>query len=937
MRKINNKKFLIVVTVFFYCLFGLQLSRCEASGEKITIGVLKCESKIEPIGIDLKNPRLSWIILSDQLNMKQIAYQILVASGKDLLAANKSDLWNSGKVKTDQSVDVKYEGKALKSGLKCYWKVRIWDNKGNVSDWSNLSNWEMGFMNQTDWTGNWISDGKPIPLKDEDFYSNDPAPIFRKDFSIKGNIKSARLYISGLGYYLPYINGKRIGDHELDPGWTDYSDRIYYCTYDVTDLIQDGINCLGVELGNGWYNPLPLKMWGGRNIREDLTTGRPGFVCQLIIKNADGTEQTIVSDNTWKMHEGPIIRNSIYLGEVYDARKEVNGWNEPAFDDKKWVQAFVAVKPSGILQAQPQPPIKITAVIKPVEITEPLPDIFIFDMGQNFSGWARLKFKASMGTKIVIRYGELLYKDGTLNPMTSVCGQIKGKKKDGSGLNIGGPGSPEIAWQSDTYIAKGEGIEEYMPRFTFHGFRYVEISGLETRPELSMCEGLRLNSAVVPVGEFTCSDSLLNEIQKICERTFLSNIFGVQSDCPHRERFGYGGDIVATSEAFMCNFDMAEFYSKTVNDWKDATRGDGKFTDTAPFVGINYCGVGWSMVHPLLQLQLFQYYGKKSLIEDQYAAAKAWLDQVTIENPDYIIKDGLSDHEGLTERPSDVMVTPLYYQSASIMAELAGILKLGEDVKIYKELSENIKVAYVNKFLDKTSGKVGVGTQGSQAFALYTGIIPEEWRSKVLEFMVADIRNKRNGHLSTGIMGIKFMLDQLSRYGYHQLALEIVKQPDFPGWGFMLANGATTLWEHWAFSDNTFSHNHPMFGSVSQWLYSWLGGIQPGENAAGFDRIIIRPETAGSIGWVNCSYNSVKGKIVSNWKKADGKLVMNIEIPANTSASVFFPIADMKAIENNGIALDKTNGVSECRIINGHPSCKIGSGKYTFTISDYKD
>jgi alpha-L-rhamnosidase len=936
MGKINKRKFLLAITVFVFCLLGLQLGDVKASGKEITIRVLKCESKIEPIGIDLKNPRLSWMIITEQQNTKQIAYQILVASGKDILGANKSDLWNSGKVKSDHSVEVKYEGKALKSGMKCYWKVRVWDNNGNVSDWSDSSLWEMGLMNQTDWLGNWIDDGKPIPVKDDDFYNDDPAPLFRKDFSVKGNIKTARLYITGLGYYLSYINGKRIGDHELDPGWTDYADRIYYSTYDVTDMIQNGINCLGVELGNGWYNPLPLRMWGGRNIREGLITGRPGFICQLKIKNTDGTEQILVSDNTWKVHEGPIIRNSIYLGEVYDARNEVKGWNEQGLDDSKWSKASVATKLPGILQAQPQPPIKITSVIKPVETTEPLPGIFIFDMGQNFSGWARFWFKATKGTKIVMRYGELLNKDGTLNPMTSVCGQIKGKKKDGSGLNIGGPGSPEIAWQSDTYIAKGEGVEKYLPRFTFHAFRYVEISGLETRPDLSMCEGLRLNSAVEPVGEFTCSDTLLNKIQKICEWTFLSNIFGVQSDCPHRERFGYGGDIVATSEAFIYNFDMTEFYGKTISDWKDAARENGKFTDTAPFVGINYCGVGWSMVHPLLQLQLFRYYGNKSLIEDQYTAAKAWLDQVSKENPDFIIENGLSDHEGLTERPSDVMVTPLYYQSASIMSELASILNLGEDVKMYKVLMENIRRAYLSKFLDKTTGKVGVGTQGSQAFALYTGIIPEEWRSKVLEFMVADIRDKKNSHLSTGIMGTKFMLDQLSRHGYHQLALEIVKQPDFPGWGYMLANGATTLWEHWALSDNTFSHNHPMFGSVSQWFYSWLGGIQPGENAAGFDQIIIHPETAGSIGWVNCSYNSVRGKIVSNWKKSDGKLVMNIEIPANTSALVFFPISETSRIESNGISLGKANGISECRIIDGHSSCSVASGKYTFTVNDYK-
>jgi alpha-L-rhamnosidase len=906
----------------------------EASGKPFVVTGLKCESRVNPIGIDAKNPRLSWKILSDQPNSNQLAYQVLVASNKDVLSVGKGDIWDSGKIRSNQLIQIKYSGKPLRTGMDCYWKVRVWDNIGKVSDWSEPSSWEMGLMDQADWKAKWIDDGEAVPVNTEDFYKDDPAPLFRKCFTFNGKIKKARLYISGLGYYLSYLNGERIGDHELDPGWTDYTDRVYYSTYDVTELVKNGDNCMGVMLGNGWYNPLPLMMWGGRNIRKDLITGRPRFICQLYIQNTDGTEQTINSDNSWKFHDGPIIRNNIYLGEVYDARLEVKGWHGPGLNDGDWNSASLATDKLGKLVAQPQPPIKITSVVKPVKLTEPLPGIFIYDMGQNFSGWARLYFKVSAGTRIVMRYGELVYKDGTLNPMTAVCGQIKGKKKGGTGDNIGGPGSPEIAWQSDVYIAKGEGVEEYTPRFTFHGFRYVEISGLEFPPDLSMCEGLRLNSAVEPVGEFACSDTLLNEIQKICEWTFLSNIFSVQSDCPHRERFGYGGDIVATSEAFMYNFDMSDFYEKTVTDWKDAALNSGKFTDTAPSVGIQYCGVGWSMVHPLLQLQLYRYYGNKSLIEEQYSAAKAWLTIVSEENPGFLVHEGLSDHEGLTVRPSDVMVTPLYFQSVSIMEELAGILNLREDVKVFKALKENIREAYLNKFLDKTNGKVGVGTQGSQSFALYTGIIPVEYSRKVLEYMVGDIRDKKNGHLSTGIMGTKFMLDQLSRNGFHELALEIVRQPDFPGWGFMLANGATTLWEHWAANDNTYSHNHPMFGSVSQWFYSWLGGIQPDKNAAGFDRFIIRPETSGPLTWVKCSYNSVRGKIVSDWSKNESGLVMQIEVPVNTSAVVFFPVSDLAMIKADGISLVKASGVSHCRIMEGRATCRVASGKFNFFLKN---
>lgn len=923
-------------------LSGSYQGEGKDSGEinkDIHIDGLRCESKENPLGIGLKNPRFSWELSSGLKDQKQIAYQVIVASDTDRLSHEKGDLWNSGRVNSAKSFQVIYSGKPLCSSRKYFWKLRIWDGKGRPTPWSHPSSFETGLLDKEDWQGRWINDGKGTPAETEDFYKDDPAPLFRKSFNVKDKVKKARLYISGLGYYVPYMNGKRIGDYELDPGWTSYKKRVFYSTYDVTDNFKMGENCLGVMLGNGWYNPLPILMWGSRNLRETLAIGRPSFICQLYIEKEDGTSQTIVSDNTWKVHDGPIVRNNIYLGEVYDARREIKGWNEPGMEDDTWANASFSKDKLGDLQAESQPPIKITEVISAVKLTEPKPGIFIYDMGQNFAGWIHLSVKASRGARITLTYGELLYKDGTLNPMTSVCGQIKGKRKDKSGnlVNIGGPGSPEIACQVDEYIAKGEGIEEYTPRFTFHGFRYVEVSGLETAPDIGMCKGLRLNSRVDPVGEFSCSDTLLNSIQKMCERTFLSNIFSVQSDCPHRERFGYGGDMVATSEAFIYNFDMADFYEKTVNDFNDAALQNGDFTDTAPFVGIQYCGIGWAMVHPLLQLQLFRYYGNRQLIENQYSSAKKWIDLVTKENPDFIIHSGLSDHESLTENPPDVMVTPLYYQSVMIMEELAKIMGYNKDAEKYRDLGAKISKAYTDQFLDKTTGKVGNGTQGSQSFALYTGIIPKNWKDKVLEYLVHDIRKNNNGHLSTGIMGTKFMLDELSENGYHQLAAQIVRQTDYPGWGYMLANGATTLWEHWAYDNNTYSHNHPMFGSVSQWFYEWLGGIQPAAGAEGMNPVMIRPETHCPIKWVKCTYHSINGPIISDWTKLDGRLVMNIDIPVGVTAWVNFPTSDIDNIKNDGNSLAGSEGVSNCRVTDGAVSCRVVSGKYTFIINNYHD
>ncbi len=610
MKKITPVAVLLLVTL---------VTGCAGVGD-LSVSDPRCEYRVNPLGIDAPQPRLGWRLASDVRAQRQAAYQILVASSEDLLTEEKADLWNTGRVASDRSIQVVYGGKPLVSGQRCFWTVRAWPARGADKDlrpspWSEPAWWEMGLLAEADWKGIWIGDGKPLPDKDEDFYEEDPAPLFRKEFGVDGKIARARLYITGLGYYEASLNGARVGDSVLDPGWTDYAKRILYSVYDVTDALKPGPNCLGVTLGNGWYNPLPLRMWGGRNIRDALPVGRPAFLARLEIAYADGRTASVVSDTGWRHHPGPVIRNSIYLGEVYDARKELPGWDRPGYDASAWKPAAKAPKPGGRLQAQFQPPIRQTAVVRPVRVTEPKPGVFIYDMGQNFSGWTRFRVTAAAGTRFVLRYGELLHKDGTLNPMTSVCGQIKGKRKDGTPK--GGPGAPEIAWQGDTYIAKGGGPETYVPRFTWHAFRYVEVTGFDGRPPLDAMEGLRIHSDVEPAGAFTCSSDRLNRIQKMVDWTFRSNMIGVQSDCPHRERFGYGGDLVTTCEAFILNYDMAQFYAKAARDWSDAAREDGMFTDTAPFVGIQYCGVGWAMAHPLLLAELHRYYGDRRLIEEE--------------------------------------------------------------------------------------------------------------------------------------------------------------------------------------------------------------------------------------------------------------------------------------------------------------------------------
>ncbi len=886
---------------------------------------LRSEYQENPIGIDAERPRLGWTLIGsgDICDRQQSAYRILVASTSKLLERNKGDLWDSRKVVSAEQNQIDYAGVPLKSSQTCYWKVQVWESK-TPGAWSKPGHWEMGLLQPKDWVGKWINDGKMDPKSEAELYADDPAPLFRKEFAVQRPIARARLAIAGLGYYEATLNGARVGDHVLDPGWTRFEKRVEYSVYDVTAQLARGDNCLGVQLGNGWYNPLPLKLFGSFNLREHLAIGRPRVIAQLRIQFRDGSVKTVATDQTWMVGEGAIRRNNIYLGEWVDARKEPHGWDKTGFDDSRWRAPGRAQEKVGKLVAPSQPPIRITAKWNAVKVSQPKPGIFIYDLGVNFGGWISLRLNLPRGTQVRLRYGELLHFDGSLNPMTSVAGQIKGFRQ-GTKESTGGPGAPEIAWQADTYIAKGGG-EIYAPRFTFHAFRYVEISGLPAPLPLDSVTALRLNSDVESVGDFECSNKMLNDIQAMCKRTFLSNIFSVQSDCPHRERLGYGGDIVATSEAFMANFDMAGFYGKAVRDWSDSALKDGMFTDTAPFIGIQYCGVIWAMAHPVLIDQLYRHYGDRRIVEEEYTAAKKWLSLVDKKYPNGIVTDGLSDHEGLAPAPADAMVTPMYFLSAKLLAAQAMRLNLRAEESRYRQLAEKIRGAYLTNFVDSANGKVGPGTQASQSFALYTGIVTESLRPKVFAYLVRDIE-KHSNHLTTGILGTKFMLDVLSRNGRGDLAYAIVTQPDFPGWGWMLKNGATTLWEHWEFSDNTFSHNHPMFGSVSHWMMNWLGGIQPAANSVGFDQIVIHPQTPNGLNWVRSSYKSIRGKIVSNWIRQGKVLKFEFVIPINSRARIYLPAESAEEITEIGRPFARIQQTKD-HLVN----FAVGSGHYSFAV-----
>ena len=897
----------------------------------INIQSLHCEMQQNPLGIDVIHPRLGWILKTNtgERGQFQTAYQIQVASSIKLLYAGQPDLWDSGIIDSIQSNNISYQGKGLSSEKRYYWRIKIWDRHHKASAWSPAAFWEMGLLNASDWKGKWIEEIKASSEENKNLYEDKAAPLFRRDFTAPRKIKKAVMYVSGLGYYEAFLNGKKVGNKVLEPGWTNYSKRILYSTYDVSSYMTTGNNCVGMILGNGWYNPLPMKFWGRRNIRESLTVGEPKFIMQLNIEYSDGTKDQIVSDDAWKVTAGPILQNNIYLGEKYDARKEIPGWNKTGLNTGNWRSVKTSAEPGGKLCSEQVPPIVAGDTILPISIKKLGDGKLIVDFGRNFSGIIRLEAKGPAGTLINLRYGELLYRNGALNVMTSTAGQIKRK-------GVGGPGAPDTAYARDQFILGGKMKDVFQPKFTFHGFRYVEVSGFPGTLRPQDIKGLVMFSDVPDAGDFSCSDSLINQIQKISLNTFKSNIFSVQSDCPHRERFGYGGDIVATSEAFIYNYDMSGFYEKTVVDFADEAQPDGGLTETAPFVGIASDGLGgksgpieWGSAHPMLVDQLYQYYGNIDMVREQYPVVKNWVDFMERNAKGGIINITIGDHESIDKKLEGSSATAFYYYNTLLLTKFADLLQKQDDYKKYNALKETIKASFIAKYVDPVSGNIDIHTAAAQAYGLFFNLIPEGSFDAALKVLLENI-TKNDDHITAGIFGTKFILDVLSSTGNGSKAYKMATQKTYPGWGYMLANGATTLWEHWPLEENIYSHNHPMFGSISEWFYKHLAGIRPANDAVGYNKIIIHPQIH-DLQWAKASYNAVLGKVSTYWKKTEKTLTMDITIPVNATAEVFIP-ASLKNIKERGMPVTGDGAVRFKGTEKKESVFSLGSGVYQFTV-----
>lgn len=904
-----------------YILSLLAISLCNFALAALQPTTLTCEYRNNPFGIDVAHPRLSWQFVLEGRNQMQTGYEIIVSDKLNDMNQIIGAQWTSGEIRSNQNTLLEYRGKELKSFTIYYWRVRVYDQDQKQSAWSAIATFETGILKSSEWKANWISDGTKQFDRDEDFYQHDRMPLFRKLFSTKKKIQSARLFISGLGYYEAYLNGEKISNHVLDPGWTNYNKQILYSVLDLTSEIKRGTNVIGIMLGNGWYNPLPLRLFSRFNIRDAIETGRPCVKAEIHINYSDGTTGTILTDESWLTAPSPVVRNNVYLGEMYDARLEQSEWLSINTNSSQWKNATNSQGPSGILTAQMQPPIHITKVIKPISIKEISSGIFIVDMGQNFAGVARIKVKGKAGTTIKIKYGENIQPDGTLNYLTTVAGQIK------EIWNVtGGPGSPPTAWQEDVYITKGIGIEVWSPRFTFHGYRYVEITGWPGKPDLNSIEGLRMNSDLPLAGEFLCSNEMFNQLHVAINWTFLSNVFSVQSDCPGREKLGYGADLVVTANSYMYNFDMANFYRKVVTDFANEQQPDGGITETAPYIGIadqGYSGnsgpLGWQLAFPYLQKQLYAFYGDKKIIADNYDAFQKQMDFLQAKSIKGLFHWDISDHEALDPKPEAFTASAFYYHHAWLASEFAGILDKKEDSIQYANLAQQIKQNIVEKYLVPNTGRFDNATQSAQLFALWYNLTPEKELS--FDVLMKEFKRHKN-HVSSGIFGVMMMFDVLREQDQNEVAYTIANQKDFPSWGYMLSKGATTLWERWEYPDNAPSQNHPMFGSIDEWFYRSLLGINPA--APGFEKIKIKPQPAGDLMWAKGSYQSVKGKISSEWKIKDEMYSLNVSIPANTSAEVW-----IKSKENAPL-MEGGKEVKPNRYENGFAVINVGSGVYSF-------
>ena len=874
----------------------LLLALLGAAG--ITPENLRCEHRVEPQGVDVSSPRLSWTLASAERAQSQSAFQIFVASTPTGLDANQADLWDSGTVASHESTNIPYGGKSLASHQRCFWKVRVWDKGGTASEWSRAASWTMGIMKAEDWHAAWIAWSRTA-------LNSGPLPMFRREFTVARKITHATAYISGLGFFELYINGRKVGDHVLEPGWTNYRRTRLYATYEVDDFLRAGANALGVILGNGMYN-----VAGGRYVKFNGSMGRPKFILQLHLEYDDGASQNITSDFRWKAAPSPIRFSCIYGGEDYDAREEQPGWNEPGFAAKGWETVEIVDDSTEHLVSQAQPPIRVMEVFHPVRITEPAPGIHVYDLGQNFAGWPQITVRGKTGTSVRLTPGELLDGKGFVTQRSS--------------------GGPEYF----TYTLKGGGEETWHPRFSYYGFRYVQVEG---DAEVTDLQGQSLRASTPQAGEFSCSNPLFNRIHKLIDAAVRSNLQSVVTDCPHREKLGWLEVPYLMASSIGYDYDLSAYFPKIVRDMQDSQTVEGLIPDTAPDYAVHSDGFRdspeWGSAMVMIPWWAYRKYGDRRLLEESLPAMERYVDYLGSKAKDNIVAYGLGDWYDIGPgRPGVSKLTPLgvtatatYYQDLRVVEQACVRLGCQGEAERYAALAEGVKEAFDRSFFDAKAGAYATGSQTAQAMPLVMGLCSPAERRRVLEHLVDDVV-RRGNQQTAGDIGYHYLVRALMEGGRSDLLFAMTNRTDPPSYGAQLAKGATALTEAWD-ADPASSQNHCMLGHIEEWFYAGLAGIE-----ADSEHITIKPQPVGDLTWVTAWHDTLQGRVESNWKKDAAGFELTLRIPANASATVYLPGHSSERVTESGRPISHSQGVRVLRQEGSTLVLEVASGQYTFRV-----
>jgi alpha-L-rhamnosidase len=910
-----NRLWMIATTVALGCLCSV------ATAGTLKVDHLRCEYLENPLGIDVLEPRLGWRIESSQRAQKQTAYRVLVASSLDTLGQNTGDLWDTGRIRSDQSVQVAYAGKSLDSRMQCFWKVRVWDSDGQASQWSEPARWSMGLLKEADWRAIWIGcDAKPAhiaklpvpgPKGKGKFKAYLPSPYFRKEFSVSKKVARASLYVTAQGHVEMHVNGQRVGDEFFTPGWTDYRKRIYYRSYDVTAMLSRGANAVGAILGDGWFR-------GNISILNQNQYGtKLRLLTQLHIDYTDGTSQIIASDPRWKASFGPIVLSDMFEGETYDARKEMPGWDSPGYDDARWTAVNTGTDVNPLIQAYPGVPVRATQEMPTVTLTEPKPDTYVFDLGQNFSGWARLKVKGQAGDTVSMQFAEMLNADGTVYT-----------------ANL------RSARAADNYILKGSGEEIWEPHFTFHGFRYVEVTGLSQDPTPDTITGIVIQSDSAMTSSFECSNPMLNQLYSNIIWGQRSNYLEVPTDCPQRdERLGWTGDTQVFVRTGTYNQDIAAFFTKWNIDLMDTQNAAGTFGQQAP-VFHGHGSPAWADAGVICPWTIYQVYGDLRMVETHYDAMARFID--------YCRGKGLSGPGGGfgdwlaigSKTPKELISAAYFGYTTSLMANIATALGKEQDAikyrSLFNEICANFQTTYV-----KPDGKITDESQTSYCLALHFNLLTDEQRKQAAVHLVDRIKAK-NTHLSVGFVGASILLPTLTEIGRSDLAYRLIQNKTYPSWGYSVEQGATTIWERWnsytkkdGFGDvGMNSFNHYAYGACGEWIFRTMLGIDT--DGAGFKTLLMKPEPGQGITWAKGHYDSIHGRINSDWKVDSKAFHWDVTVPPNTTAILYIPAGKVANITESGYPIKQARGVTFRRMDDNRAVFSVESGRYDFVSSYYQ-